>query len=106
MRRYEQCWVIYDDMIHDGVSMNVISYNMMLDVAARHHKMNRVPYILNRMLSDAQKPPLKISSITLSNLIKGYCLQGDVLTGFMILEFVRNESNFDVDESMYHHLLE
>merc|ERR1719158_1884674 len=74
----------------------------MIDACARCWCMDRVPQLLECMRKEGVEPDL----VTYSSLVKGYCLAGDVLRGFKVLEEMKSSGNLFPDEIMYNVLLD
>merc|ERR1719389_1067085 len=64
--------------------------------------MERLSTILEVMSSHHIKPNV----ITYSTMLKGHCQNGDVQTGFSILEDMRKDTKLKPDEIMYNSLLD
>merc|ERR1719393_973170 len=84
------------------IDMSIVTYNTMIDACARCGRMERVAKILEDMKSRHIKPNL----ITYSTMLKGHCQNGDVQTGFLILEQLRKDTKLKPDEIMYNSLLD
>merc|ERR1719393_103489 len=84
------------------IDMSIVTYNTMIDACARCGRMERVSKILEDMKSRHIKPNL----ITYSTMLKGHCQNGDVQTGFLILEQLRKDTKLKPDEIMYNSLLD
>jgi len=64
--------------------------------------MERVPKILADMKTQHIRPNL----ITYSTMVKGHCQNGDLQTGFLIVEQMRKDAKLKPDEIMYNSLLD
>merc|ERR1719272_2640256 len=61
---------------------------------------------LPKILEDMKTYQVKPNVITYSTMLKGHCQNGDVHTGFALLEEVRNSPGLKPDEIMYNSLLD
>merc|ERR1719389_992885 len=93
---------IFTEMTERGISCNVITFNTMIDACARCGCMDRVPQLLQCMRKEDIEPDL----VTYSSLVKGYCLAGDVVRGFKVLEEMKSTGKLVPDEIMYNVLLD
>jgi len=80
----------------------VITYNTLIDACARCGRLERLPTILEDMKTHGAKPNV----ITYSTMLKGHCQNGDVQSGFKILEQIRKDPQLKPDEIMYNSLLD
>merc|ERR1719345_310927 len=64
--------------------------------------MERLATILEDMKAHGAKPNI----ITFSTMLKGHCQNGDVQSGFKILEQVKKDPQLKPDEIMYNSLLD
>merc|ERR1719375_1203893 len=82
--------------------LSMITYNTLLDACARSGRMDRLATILDDMKVQGVKPNI----ITYSTMLKGHCQNGDVQSGFKILEQIRKDPELKPDEIMYNSLLD
>merc|ERR1719214_117631 len=64
--------------------------------------MEYLPKILEDMKTNRVKPNV----ITYSTMLKGHCQNGDIQTGFLILEQMKKDAHLKPDEIMYNSLLD
>merc|ERR1719355_107979 len=64
--------------------------------------MEHIPEILENMKTHRIKPNV----ITYSTMLKGHCQNGDIQTGFLILEQMKKDAHLKPDEIMYNSLLD
>merc|ERR1719359_2372472 len=64
--------------------------------------MEHLPKILENMKESRVKPNV----ITYSTMLKGHCQNGDIQTGFLILEQMKKDAHLKPDEIMYNSLLD
>merc|ERR1740115_163447 len=77
-------------------------FNTLIDACARCGRMDRLPSIVENMKAVGVKPNV----ITYSTMLKGHCMNGDIQTGFSILEQMRKDTHMKPDEIMYNSLLD
>merc|ERR1719426_214752 len=82
--------------------MSIITFNTLIDACARCSLMARIPDILEDMKTHSIKPNV----ITYSTMLKGHCQNGDIQTGFAILDQMKKDANLKPDEIMYNSLLD
>jgi pentatricopeptide repeat protein len=58
------------------------------------------------ILEDMKKHRIKPNVITYSTMLKGHCQNGDIQTGFLILEQMKKDARLKPDEIMYNSLLD
>merc|ERR1719169_138087 len=64
--------------------------------------MDHLPSILEDMKTHRMKPNV----ITYSTMLKGHCQNGDIQTGFSILEEMKKDTHLKPDEIVYNSLLD
>jgi len=101
-KKIDRVWSVYEEMEKTQVDLSVVTYNTMIDACARCGRMECLPKILEAMKTHRIKPNL----ITYSTMLKGHCQNGDVQTGFAILEDMKKAANLKPDEIMYNSLLD
>merc|ERR1719313_2980899 len=84
------------------MDISIVTYNTLMDACARSGRMDRLP----RFLEDMKSYHVKPNVITYSTMLKGHCQNGDVKTGFAILDEMKNVAHLKPDEIMYNSLLD
>jgi len=82
--------------------LSIVTYNTLIDACARCAHMEHIPDILE----DMKKHRIKPNVITYSTMLKGHCQNGDIQTGFLILEQMKKDARLKPDEIMYNSLLD
>ncbi|KAL8431786.1 hypothetical protein Efla_005008 [Eimeria flavescens] len=100
-RLLDQALVLFEEMAAQGVEVNTVTYNSLLDVCARVGAMDRAAMLLDDMLKKGIKPDL----ITFSTIIKGYCAHGQMDKGLLLLKAMR-QKNINPDGVLYNSLLD
>ncbi|KAL8443950.1 hypothetical protein Emed_006493 [Eimeria media] len=88
-------------MSAQGIEVNTVTYNSLLDVCARVGAMDRAAMLLDDMLKNGVKPDL----ITFSTIIKGYCAHGQMDKGLLLLKAMK-QKNISPDGVLYNSLLD
>ncbi|CDJ37708.1 PPR repeat-containing protein, putative [Eimeria tenella] len=88
-------------MAAQGVEINTVTYNSLLDVCARVGAMDRAASLLDDMLQKGVQPDL----ITFSTIIKGYCAHGQMDKGLLLLKAMK-QKNINPDGVLYNSLLD
>jgi len=101
-KKVDRCWVVYEEMKSMNAELSIVTYNTLIDACARCGRMDRLTSILDDMKSNGTKPNV----ITYSTMLKGHCQNGDVRSGFKILEQIRKDPELKPDEIMYNSLLD
>jgi len=101
-RKIDRVWAVYEEMKEVKAELSVILYNTIIDACARCGRMEHLPTILGDMKMNCAKPNV----ITYSTMVKGHCQNGDVQSGFKILEEMRQDPQLKPDEIMYNSLLD
>jgi len=101
-KKMERAWAVFEEISDKKIELSVVMYNTLIDACARCARMDRLPTILESMKAAGVKPNL----ITYSTMLKGHCQNGDIQTGFSILEEMRKGTNLKPDEIMYNSLLD
>lgn len=85
-----------------NAELSIVTFNTLIDACARSGRMERLASILDDMTVQGVRPNI----ITYSTMLKGHCQNGDVQSGFRILEQMRNDPELKPDEIMYNSLLD
>lgn len=101
-RKVDRVFAVYEEMVKNGIEVSIVTYNTLIDACARSGRMKYLPKVLEDMKTNCVKPNL----ITWSTTLKGHCQNGDVPSGFLILEHVRKDTELNPDEIMYNTLLD
>jgi len=101
-KKVDQVWAVYQEMKDRNMELSSVVYNTLLDACARCGRMERLPTIMEDMQTHGVKPNI----ITLSTILKGHCQNGDIQSGFKILEQIRKDPQLKPDEIMYNSLLD
>jgi len=101
-KKMDRAWAVFEEISDNKIELSVVMYNTLIDACARCARMDRLPTILESMKAAGVKPNL----ITYSTMLKGHCQNGDIQTGFSILEEMRKGTNMKPDEIMYNSLLD
>jgi len=101
-RKIDRVWAVYEEMIEQKAELSVVTYNTLIDACARSGRMEHLPTILQDMKTHGAKPNV----ITYSTMLKGHCQNGDVNSGFQILEQIKKDPCLKPDEIMYNSLLD
>merc|ERR1719272_510569 len=84
------------------IELSIVTYHTLIDACARCCQMENIPDILE----DMKKHRIKHNVITYSTMLKGHCQNGDIQTGFLILEQMKKDAQLKPDEIMYNSLLD
>jgi len=101
-KKLDRVWSVYDEMHKRRIELSIVTYNTLIDACARCNHMERIPDILE----DMKKHRIKPNVITYSTMLKGHCQNGDIQTGFLILEELKKDVRLRPDEIMYNSLLD
>jgi pentatricopeptide repeat protein len=101
-KKIDRVWSVYSEMSKRNVELSIVTYNTLIDACARCTRMEMIPDIL----ADMQKHRIKPNVITYSTMLKGHCQNGDIQTGFLILEEMKKDARLKPDEIMYNSLLD
>merc|ERR1719215_1713702 len=101
-KKIDRVWSVYEEMKERKAELSIVTYNTLIDACARCGRMEHLPTILEDMKTHGAKPNV----ITLSTMLKGHCQNGDVQSGFKILEQIRLDPQLKPDEIMYNSLLD
>ncbi|KAL8428898.1 hypothetical protein ACSSS7_006906 [Eimeria intestinalis] len=97
----DQALALFEEMSAQGIEVNTVTYNSLLDVCARVGAMDRAAMLLDDMLKNGVKPDL----ITFSTIIKGYCAHGQMDKGLFLLKAMK-QKNISPDGVLYNSLLD
>merc|ERR1719182_1287712 len=89
-------------MKEQKAELSVVTYNTLIDACARSGRMEHLHTILQDMKTHGAKPNV----ITYSTMLKGHCQNGDVKSGFEILNQIKRDPCLKPDEIMYNSLLD
>jgi len=101
-RKMDRAWAVFEEMNERKIELSIVMYNTLIDACARSARMDRLPSILESMKAFG----VKANVITYSTMLKGHCQNGDIQTGFSILEQMRKDAHLKPDEIMYNSLLD
>merc|ERR1719162_2289490 len=101
-KKLDRVWSVYDEMHKRRIELSIVTYNTLIDACARCNHMERIPDILE----DMKKHRIKPNVITYSTMLKGHCQNGDIQTGFLILEQMKKDARLRPEEIMYNSLLD
>merc|ERR1719149_172068 len=101
-KKMDRAWSVYEEISSKKIELSIVMYNTLIDACARSARMDRLPSILESMKACGVKPNV----ITYSTMLKGHCMNGDIQTGFSILEQMRKDTHMKPDEIMYNSLLD
>jgi len=101
-KKIDRAWAVYEEIRDRKIELSIVMYNTLIDACARCGRMERLPNILEDMKTHNAKPNL----ITYSTMLKGHCQNGDIQTGFLILEQMKKDAHLKPDEIMYNSLLD
>jgi pentatricopeptide repeat protein len=101
-KKIDRVWSVYEEMNKRKIELSIVTYNTLIDACARCTRMEHIPDILE----DMKKHRIKPNVITYSTMLKGHCQNGDIQTGFLILEQMKKDARLKPDEIMYNSLLD
>jgi len=101
-KKLDRVWSVYEEMNKRKIELSIVTYNTLIDACARCAHMEHIPDILE----DMKKNRIKPNVITYSTMLKGHCQNGDIQTGFLILEQMKKDARLKPDEIMYNSLLD
>merc|ERR1740117_1587570 len=101
-KKMDRAWSVYEEISSKKIELSIVMYNTLIDACARCGRMDRLPSIVENMKAVGVKPNV----ITYSTMLKGHCMNGDIQTGFSILEQMRKDTHMKPDEIMYNSLLD
>jgi len=101
-KKMDRAWSVYEEISSKKIELSIVMYNTLIDACARCGRMDRLPCIVENMKAVGVKPNV----ITYSTMLKGHCMNGDIQTGFSILEQMRKDTHMKPDEIMYNSLLD
>jgi len=101
-KKIDRVWEVYVEMKDRKFELQIIMYNTIIDACARCGRMEHLPTIMEDMKVHGAKPNV----ITYSTMLKGHCQNGDMQSGFNILEQIRKDPQLKPDEIMYNSLLD
>jgi len=101
-RKIDRALAVYEEMKEKKAELSVIVYNTLIDACARCGRMEHLQTILDDMTTHGAKPNV----ITYSTMLKGHCQNGDIQSGFKILQKIRQDPQLKPDEIMYNSLLD
>jgi len=102
-KKFERVWQVYEEINEiPNIELSVVTCNTVIDACARCGRMESLP----RILEDMKKSRVKPNIITYSTMLKGHCQNGDIQTGFLILEQMKKDAHLKPDEIMYNSLLD
>jgi pentatricopeptide repeat protein len=101
-KKIDRVWSVYEEMNKRKIELSIVTYNTLIDACARCSRMEHIPDILE----DMKKHRIKPNVITYSTMLKGHCQNGDIQTGFLILEQMKKDARLKPDEIMYNSLLD
>jgi len=92
---------LWKDMKRNGMKMNLVAYNVMVDSQARLGNMEEVMELVEAMAADGCQP----DSITHGTICKGYALKGDLSKALQVLKFIQ-DSKISHDAIVYNTILD
>lgn len=95
---------LYQEMRERKLPINAVAYNTVLNALVRCDMINKVPEIMEHMMS--ADPPVEPDIITFSTIIKGYCNTGDLDKSLALVEVMKKSCGLCPDEVMYNSLLD
>merc|ERR1740117_1483693 len=98
----DRALAVYEEIRNEKVELSIVMYNTLIDACARCGRMEQLENILSDMKTNRVKPNV----ITYSTMLKGHCQNGDIQTGFAILEQMKKDAHLKPDEIMYNSLLD
>merc|ERR1719453_3044688 len=101
-KKLDRVWSVYEEMNKRKIELSIVTYNTLIDACARCSHMEHIPDILEDMKTHRIKPNV----ITYSTMLKGHCQNGDIQTGFLILEQMKKDAHLKPDEIMYNSMLD
>jgi pentatricopeptide repeat protein len=101
-KRFDRLWAVYQEMLVQKVVFSIVTFNTLVDACSRCAEMNRIPDLLQSMMSQGIEPNL----ITYSAILKGYCQENRLDEAFELLEGMLQSTKFKPDEIMYNTLLD
>jgi pentatricopeptide repeat protein len=101
-KKMDRALAVYEEIRSRKIELSIIMYNTLIDACARCGRMDHLPTILADMKTHRVKPNV----ITYSTMLKGHCQNGDIQTGFLILEQMKKDAHLKPDEIMYNSLLD
>jgi len=102
-KKFERVWEVYEEIDKiPNIELSVVTCNTVIDACARCGRMESLP----RILEDMKRHRVKPNIITYSTMLKGHCQNGDIATGFLILDQMKKDAHLKPDEIMYNSLLD
>jgi len=101
-RKMDRAWTVFEEIMARKIELSIVMYNTLIDACARCGRMDRLASIVDSMKDAGVKPNV----ITYSTMLKGHCQNGDIQTGFAILEQMKRDAHLKPDEIMYNSLLD
>lgn len=92
---------MWRDMRKDGIKMNTVVYNCVIDAQARVGAMDEVSTLVETMGPDG----CQLDSITHSTIVKGYCVKGDIDKAFEVFRGTQ-ASGFAKEPVVYNTILD
>lgn len=89
------------DMRKEGIKMNTVVYNAVIDAQARVGAMDEVSELVEKMGADRCQPDV----ITHSTIVKGYCVKGDLDKAFEVFGNMQ-KNNMASDNIIYNTVLD
>eukprot|EP00441_Pelagodinium_beii_P025444 CAMPEP_0197662238 /NCGR_PEP_ID=MMETSP1338-20131121/52577_1 /TAXON_ID=43686 ORGANISM="Pelagodinium beii, Strain RCC1491" /NCGR_SAMPLE_ID=MMETSP1338 /ASSEMBLY_ACC=CAM_ASM_000754 /LENGTH=750 /DNA_ID=CAMNT_0043239985 /DNA_START=161 /DNA_END=2413 /DNA_ORIENTATION=+ len=99
--KFSRVWLLYGEMIQDGIQPSVTIYNALLDVCARTSELHRIQPMLTEMANRGLQP----SIITYGTIIKAYCSSNRLDDAFQMMEAMKR-GNITADEITYNTILD
>jgi pentatricopeptide repeat protein len=102
-KKFDRLWTVYEEMLtQKQVVFSIVTFNTLVDACARCGEMNRIPGMLQNMVSQGIEPNL----ITYSAILKGYCQEHRLDEAFELMEGMVQTTKYKPDEIMYNTLLD
>lgn len=101
-RQFDRVWMVYQEMLTEGLPVSLAAFNALIDACARSCDMARVP----QLLEDMAKQSLEPNIVTYSTILKGYCQENRLDKAFELLQEMKQSSQFRPDEITYNTLID
>lgn len=94
---------VYEEMKANGIQLNTITFNTILNAFAQGGAMSHVPDLLEDMKS--ADPPVAPDIVTYSTIVKGFCNSGCLDRALEVLKDMRASGKYAPDEVLFNSLL-
>lgn len=100
-KKFDRVWNVYKEMVQEGVTLSIATYNTIMDACARCGEMSRVPEILMGMSANR----VELNIITYSAIIKGYCQENRIDNALELMKEMKANTALQPDEYIYNTMI-